>query len=149
VVDAAMNDLIRPALYDAYHAIVPVREPAPGTAPLPVDIVGPICESADSFAEQRPLAPVAAGDLLAIESAGAYAAVMASSYNGRLIAPEAMVRADALEIVRPRLDYEAMMARDRLPAWLAPDAGQRSSTAVERGPERPASSRDAAARGAA
>lgn len=131
VVDAGMNDLIRPALYDAYHAIVPVREADTGAPRLPVDVVGPICESADIFAEQRPLPPVRAGDLLAIKCAGAYAAVMASGYNGRLPAPEVMVRGARFEIVRPRPDHEAMMARDRLPAWLA--AGAAAEDAAARG----------------
>jgi diaminopimelate decarboxylase len=118
ILDAAMNDLIRPALYDAYHEIVTVRAPAADAPRRPVDIVGPICESADTFAEQRPLPPVEAGALLAIRSAGAYAAVMGSSYNGRLPAPEVMVRGETFEIVRPRPDYDAMMADQRLPTWL-------------------------------
>ncbi|MBX6321027.1 MAG: diaminopimelate decarboxylase [Rhodospirillaceae bacterium] len=150
VVDAGMNDLIRPALYDAYHAIVPVREPEAGTASLPVDVVGPICESADIFAEQRPLPPVRAGDLLVVASAGAYGAVMASGYNGRLPAPEVMVRGADFEIVRPRPDHEAMMARDRLPAWLAPDAEAGSGAEPGRRPAQPAgAAQEAAARGAA
>jgi diaminopimelate decarboxylase len=143
VVDAGMNDLIRPALYDAYHAIVPASEPPAGAEILPKDVVGPICESADIFAEQRPLPPVRAGDLLVIKSAGAYSAVMGSAYNGRLPPPEVMVRGAGFEIVRARPDHEAMMAGDRLPAWL----GERSGRA-DRGPGRPAAE-DAAVRGAA
>jgi diaminopimelate decarboxylase len=146
VVDAGMNDLIRPALYEAFHAIVPARQPEAGAEVLPVDIVGPICESADIFAEQRPLPPVRAGDLLVIKSAGAYAAVMASAYNGRLPAPEVMVRGSGYEIVRARPDHEAMMARDRLPAWL----GDASGRAGDRAPGRPGEAVESAAvRGAA
>jgi len=121
IVDAAMNDLIRPALYDAYHAIIPVAEP-PSEAPTRrFDIVGPICESTDRLAEQRAMPPVAAGDLLAICSVGAYGAVMASNYNLRLTAPEIMVRGNDFAIVRPRPDYQDIIGRDRLPDWLAAD----------------------------
>ncbi len=130
IVDAAMNDLLRPALYDAYHAIVPVREPAADAPARRIDIVGPICESADIFAEQRPLPPVAAGDLLAICSVGAYGAVMSSTYNLRLPAPEVMVRDHEFAIVRPRPTYSDILDRDRLPEWLS--AGE---------PVRPASQR--------
>ena len=119
IVDAAMNDLIRPALYGAYHAIVPVAEPAAGAPARPYDIVGPICESTDRLAEQRAMPPVAAGDLLAIRSVGAYGAVMASSYNLRLTAPEVLVRGHDFAIVRPRPDYQSIISRDRLPEWLA------------------------------
>jgi len=126
IVDAAMNDLIRPALYDAYHAILPVAEP-PSDAPVRrVDVVGPICETGDRFAEQRPLPPLAAGDLLAFCAAGAYGAVMASAYNTRPPAAEVMVRGSGHEIVRPRLGYDAILATDRLPAWLAPPAARKS-----------------------
>jgi diaminopimelate decarboxylase len=118
-----MNDLIRPALYDAYHAILPAREPSAEAATQRVDIVGPICESADIFAEQRPMPPVQAGDLLAICSAGAYGAVMSSTYNLRLPAPEIMVRGNDFAIVRPRPDYQAIISRDRLPAWLEEAGG--------------------------
>ena len=119
IVDAAMNDLIRPALYDAYHAIMPVAEPASDAPTRRFDVVGPICESTDRLAEQRALPPVAAGDLLAICSVGAYGAVMASNYNLRLTAPEAMVRGNDFAIVRPRPDYQSIISRDRLPEWLA------------------------------
>jgi diaminopimelate decarboxylase len=127
IVDAGMNDLIRPPLYDAWHDIVPVREAGPKAELAPVDVVGPVCESTDTFARQRPLAPVAAGDLLAIRSAGAYCAVMASSYNCRPPAPEVLVRGAEYAVVRPRLDPAAMIAQDRLPAWLeaAPTDGSR------------------------
>jgi diaminopimelate decarboxylase len=126
IVDAAMNDLIRPALYDAYHAILPVAEPASDAPVRRVDVVGPICETGDRFAEQRPLPPLAAGDLLAFCAAGAYGAVMASAYNTRPPAAEVMVRGSGHEIVRPRLGYDAILAMDRLPAWLAPPAARKS-----------------------
>jgi diaminopimelate decarboxylase len=121
IVDAAMNDLIRPALYDAYHAIMPVAEPASDAPTRKVDIVGPICESTDRMAEQRAMPPVAAGDLLAICSVGAYGAVMASTYNLRRPAPEIMVRGHEFAIVRQRPEYQAIMERDQLPGWLADD----------------------------
>ena len=118
VVDAAMNDLLRPTLYDAYHAIVPVKEPPKGAPLDPVDVVGPVCESGDIFARERPLPPLAAGDLLAICSAGAYASVMASSYNGRLPASEVMVSGSRHAVVRARPEYADLLRRDRLPEWL-------------------------------
>jgi len=121
IVDAAMNDLIRPALYDAYHAIMPVAEPAADAPTRKVDIVGPICESTDRLAEQRAMPPIVADDLLAICSAGAYGAVMASTYNLRRPAPEVMVRGHEYAIVRQRPEYQAIMDRDRLPGWLADD----------------------------
>jgi diaminopimelate decarboxylase len=119
ILDAAMNDLIRPAMYDAWHEFVPVKEPAPGAALAPVDIVGPICESSDTFAQQRPLPPVAAGDLLAICSSGAYGAVMSSTYNCRLPAPEVMVQGAAHAVVRARPSYDDLIAGSKLPDWLA------------------------------
>ncbi len=118
IVDAAMNDLIRPMLYEAWHEILPAREAAPGAERAPVDIVGPICETTDTFARGRPLPPLAAGDLLTICSAGAYSAVMSSSYNARLPAPEVLVRGDRFAVVRPRLDHEALISQDRMPDWL-------------------------------
>ncbi len=125
IVDAAMNDLIRPMLYEAWHEILPARTPAPGTDPAPVDIVGPICETTDTFARGRHLPPLAAGDLLAICSAGAYSAVMSSSYNARLPAPEILVRGDRFDVVRPRLDHDALIAQDRMPDWLEAEAPRR------------------------
>lgn len=119
IVDAAMNDLLRPALYDAYHPILPVTEPRSDAPLRPYDVVGPVCESADRLAEGRPLPPLKAGDLLAIGFAGAYGAVMASSYNTRLPAPEVMVRGGEWAIVRPRPDYNVIIGQDRLPHWLA------------------------------
>ena len=118
VVDAAMNDLLRPSLYDAWHEIVPVAAPAPGAAIAPVDVVGPICETTDTFARQRPMPPVAAGDLLAFHSAGAYAAAMGSTYNCRLPTPEVMVRGGDHAVVRVRPSHAEMIAQDRMPDWL-------------------------------
>jgi diaminopimelate decarboxylase len=117
IVDSAMNDLIRPTLYDAWHDMIPVVE-APGAESQPFDIVGPVCETGDTFARQRPLPPMAAGDLLAICCAGAYSACMASAYNMRRPAPEVLVRGQEFAVVRPRPDYAEMLARDRLPGWL-------------------------------
>jgi len=118
IVDSAMNDLIRPTLYDAWHDMIPVVE-ASGADQQPFDIVGPVCETGDTFARQRPLPAMAAGDLLAICCAGAYSACMASAYNMRRPAPEILVRGQDFAVVRPRPDYAEMLARDRLPAWLA------------------------------
>ena len=118
IVDAAMNDLIRPTLYDAYHPILPVTEPKAGAASRPVDVVGPICESSDFFAKERALPPVSAGDILAITYAGAYGAVMSSSYNARRLVPEVLVRDQQFAVVRPRPSYEDLIGRDRVPDWL-------------------------------
>ncbi len=119
IVDAAMNDLIRPMLYEAWHEILPVRAPAPGAETAPVDIVGPVCETTDTFARARPLPPVAAGDLLTILSTGAYGAVMSSSYNARLPASEVLVRGGRFAVVRQRPDHEALISQDRMPDWLS------------------------------
>jgi len=127
IVDAAMNDLLRPTLYDAWHDIVPLRQPAPEAVRQPVDIVGPVCETADTFAEHRELPPVAAGELLAICSTGAYGAVMSSTYNCRLPAPEVLVRGRGYAVVKPRPDHRALMALDRLPPWLEDEAGGKAS----------------------
>jgi diaminopimelate decarboxylase len=118
VIDAAMNDLIRPTLYDAYHDIRPVRATGAG-APIVADVVGPICESGDFIALDRRLAEPKAGDLLAIMTAGAYGAVQASTYNTRPLVPEVMVRGKEFALVRPRLDVGAILALDRLPPWLS------------------------------
>jgi diaminopimelate decarboxylase len=118
IVDAAMNDLIRPTLYDAYHPILPVAEPGSEAAAARYDVVGPICETGDFFAHGRPLPPLQAGDLLAIASAGAYGAVMSSTYNSRLLVPEVMVRGTHHAIVRARPSYHDMIALDRLPDWI-------------------------------
>ena len=119
IVDAAMNDLMRPALYDAWHAIEPVAEPAPGAATVETDVAGPVCESGDVLGRGRQLPPLGPGDLLAVRDVGAYGSVMASTYNGRPLPAEVMVRGDALSSIRPRQDHEALLARDLVPSWLA------------------------------
>lgn len=118
ILDAAMNDLIRPALYKAYHAIVPLAAPAPGAEWAPADVVGPVCESTDKFAEARPLPPLAAGDRVAFLSAGAYGAVLSSEYNGRPRAAEAVVRGGQWSFSRAPRDYHALISEQSLPAWL-------------------------------
>ena len=116
VLDAAMNDLLRPAMYDAWHDVRPVR---PRAGPLaPYDVVGPVCESGDTFARDRALPPLEAGDLVAFFSSGAYGAVMASEYNSRPLAPEVLVRGDAFAVVRARPSYDEMLAREPLAPWL-------------------------------
>ncbi len=119
IVDAAMNDLLRPALYGAHHAILPLKAAVEGAALAPVDVVGPVCESGDVFAEARPLPPLAQGDLLAIGSAGAYGAVMASTYNSRLPAAEVLVKGSRYAVVRERASLDDLLSVDRLPPWLA------------------------------
>ncbi|MEM8753114.1 MAG: diaminopimelate decarboxylase [Pseudomonadota bacterium] len=118
ILDAAMNDLIRPAMYDAWHDIVPVAEPGPDEPVAPVDIVGPVCESGDTFAKERSLAYVGPGDLVAFRSAGAYGAVMSSEYNSRPMIPEVLVNGSRFDVVRPRPTYDEMLAKDRVPDWL-------------------------------
>ncbi len=120
ILDAAMNDLVRPSMYDAWHDIEPVLEPAPGAARAPIDVVGPVCETGDTFARARELPAIAPGDLVAFRSAGAYGAVMASEYNSRPLAPEVLVNGDRFEVVRPRPSYEDMLGRDRIPDWILP-----------------------------
>ena len=119
VLDAAMNDLIRPAMYDAWHDIVPLKEPAPGVEKSEVDVVGPVCETGDTFARARPLPPLGAGDLVAFRSAGAYGAVMSSEYNGRRLVPEVLVNGDQFAVVRARPSFDEMLARDTIPSWTA------------------------------
>jgi len=119
IVDAAMNDLVRPTLYDAYHDILPVNAPEPGAARLTrSDVVGPVCESGDYLALDRDMPEVAAGDLIAVMSAGAYGAVQAGTYNSRLLVPEVLVRGAQYAVVRPRRTYEELIALDTLPLWL-------------------------------
>ncbi len=127
IVDAGMNDLIRPALYGAHHEILPVEEPGEEDHPERVDVVGPICESGDIFAEQRPLPPISGDALLAIGAAGAYGSVMASFYNARAPAAEVLVKDSRFAVIRARATIEEMMGRDRLPEWLAPPKLLRSS----------------------
>jgi diaminopimelate decarboxylase len=116
VLDAAMNDLLRPAMYEAWHDIRPVR-PRPGE-PVVYDVVGPICETGDTFTRDRALPPMQAGDLVAFMTAGAYGAAMSSEYNSRLLAPEVLVRGDQFAVVRPRPTYDDMLARERPAPWL-------------------------------
>jgi diaminopimelate decarboxylase len=118
IVDAGMNDLVRPTLYDAHHDIRPVREPATGAPRIIADIVGPVCESGDFIALDRSLVAPQPGDLLAIMSAGAYGAVQAGTYNSRALVPEVLVRADEWALVRPRVTAAELIALDRLPGWL-------------------------------
>lgn len=118
IVDAAMNDLIRPTLYEAYHDIWPVAEQRTEMAPVQQDIVGPVCETGDFLAEDRTFAPVEPGDLLAVMTAGAYGAVMSSAYNSRLLVPEVLVRGAEYAVVRPRPSYEDLIGADVLPDWL-------------------------------
>ena len=118
IVDAAMNDLIRPTLYEAWHDIVPVRAPRPDAATIRCDIVGPICESGDYLAQNRDLPPLSAGDLVMVRSAGAYGAVMASSYNSRPLTPEVMVDGTRFAVTRPRPTIEEMISAERFPPWM-------------------------------
>jgi diaminopimelate decarboxylase len=118
IVDAAMNDLVRPSMYGAWHDIVPVLEPAPGTPLAPLDVVGPVCETGDTFARARALPPLAAEDVVAFRSAGAYGAVMASEYNSRPLVPEVLVSGDQFAVIRPRPSFEEMLGRDTIPEWL-------------------------------
>jgi len=118
ILDAAMNDLIRPAMYGAWHDIVPVIEPPPGVEQAPFDIVGPVCETGDTFAKQRTMPPVAAGDLVAFRSAGAYGAVMASEYNTRPLIPEVLVKEDQFAVIRARPSFDEIINRDSVPQWV-------------------------------
>ncbi|MGD9979623.1 MAG: diaminopimelate decarboxylase [Hyphomonadaceae bacterium] len=118
VLDAAMNDLIRPAIYDAYHGIKPALEPAAGAEERAYDVVGPICETGDTFTRNRMLPQLQEGDLVAFMTAGAYGAVMASTYNARPLAPEVLVRGDRFEVVRRRWEIADQLALEKLPPWL-------------------------------
>jgi diaminopimelate decarboxylase len=120
VVDAGMNDLIRPTLYEAWHDIVPIAEPAPEGPKTAVDVVGPVCETGDIFARDRTLPVLQSGELLAIRSVGAYGAVMSSTYNSRPLVPEVLVKDTAFAVIRPRQTIEQLLGQDRLPEWLAP-----------------------------
>ena len=118
IVDAAMNDLIRPTLYDAYHECLPLAEPPADAPRLRADIVGPVCESGDFLALDRDMAEVKAGDLLAVMSAGAYGAVQAGTYNTRLLVPETLVKGGEYALVRPRPTYADLIGLDKIPPWL-------------------------------
>jgi diaminopimelate decarboxylase len=118
ILDAAMNDLIRPAMYGAYHDIIPLTEPAPGAEPATYDVVGPVCESGDTFTKQRVMAQMDPGGLVAFRSAGAYGAVMSSEYNSRPLIPEVLVKGDQFAVIRPRPTFDEMINRDTIPPWL-------------------------------
>ncbi|MEH6775177.1 MAG: diaminopimelate decarboxylase [Cereibacter changlensis] len=118
ILDAAMNDLVRPSMYGAHHDIVPVVEPEPATEAQPYDVVGPVCETGDTFAKARPMAPLAEGDLVAFRSAGAYGAVMASEYNTRPLIPEVLVKGDHFAVIRARPTFDEILNRDTIPEWL-------------------------------
>ncbi|HEX7775677.1 MAG TPA: diaminopimelate decarboxylase [Parvibaculum sp.] len=120
IVDAAMNDLIRPTLYDAFHEIRAVAEPA-GAAQITYDVVGPVCETGDFLAKGRPLPRLKAGDLIAVMSAGAYGAVQASTYNTRPLVPEVLVDGASYAVVRARPSYDEILKQDMIPAWLQTD----------------------------
>ena len=113
-----MNDLVRPAMYQAHHDIVPVQEPEAGANYEEFDVVGPVCETGDTFARNRALKRPADGDLVAFRSAGAYGAVMASEYNSRPLIPEVLVKGDQFAIIRPRPTLEEMINRDTIPPWI-------------------------------
>ena len=119
ILDAAMNDLIRPTLYNAYHEIIPVDEQTEGDKQATVDIVGPVCETGDTFGKDRKLPDdLKPGDLVAVMSAGAYGAVMSSTYNTRALTPEVLVKGDDFAIVRPRQSIDDLIGLDRIPDWL-------------------------------
>jgi diaminopimelate decarboxylase len=119
IVDAAMNDLIRPTLYEAHHEILPLVEPPPEARRLRADVVGPVCESGDFLARDREMAEPRSGDLLAVMSAGAYGAVQAGTYNTRLLVPETLARGADYAVVRPRPTYDELIGLDKLPPWLS------------------------------
>jgi diaminopimelate decarboxylase len=118
IVDAAMNDLIRPTLYEAYHEVRPVTGRAASGPRIRADIVGPVCETGDYLALDREMAAVEPGDLLAFGTAGAYGAVQAGTYNSRLLVPEVLVHGDRFHVIRPRRTYEELLALDSIPDWL-------------------------------
>jgi diaminopimelate decarboxylase len=118
IIDAAMNDLIRPTLYEAHHDILPVREAKKDAAMITADVVGPVCESGDYLALDRKLPEPKPGDLLAIMTAGAYGAVQSGSYNTRPLVPEVLVKDDQYAVVRPRIEVDALIAMDRPAPWL-------------------------------
>ncbi len=132
ILDAAMNDLIRPALYDAWHDIVPVHLPAPGAVLSPADVVGPVCETGDTFATGRDLPPLAEDDLVALTGAGAYGAVMSSTYNSRLLVPEVLASGSRFAVIRARPSYDAMLGLDAVPDWLAGPPGKLTEEPVRK-----------------
>ena len=119
IIDAAMNDLMRPSLYGARHEIIPIMEAAESAVMTTVDVVGPVCETGDTFATELLMSPVGQDDLLALRSAGAYGAVMASTYNSRALVPEILVKGDQFAVVRERVNIDALLRHERLPNWLS------------------------------
>ncbi len=119
IVDAAMNDLIRPTLYEAYHDIRPVQEADVNTPRITADVVGPVCETGDYLALDREMPLPQAGDLLSVGSAGAYGAVQAGTYNTRLLVPEVLVNGTEFHVIRPRTSYDELIGLDSVPQWLA------------------------------
>jgi diaminopimelate decarboxylase len=119
IVDAAMNDLMRPTLYEAWHELMPIVETSRGNCETVADVVGPVCESGDYLARDRPMPSLAAGDLLAVMTTGAYGAVQSGTYNTRLLIPEILVKGNRFAIVRPRPSYEDLLGLDRLAGWQA------------------------------
>ncbi|HWM30415.1 MAG TPA: diaminopimelate decarboxylase, partial [Methyloceanibacter sp.] len=118
IIDAAMNDLLRPTLYEAHHEILPVVAPEPGTPTIVTDVAGPVCETGDYLALGRTLPELHPGDLIAVMTAGAYGAVLASEYNSRLLVPEVLVAGNRHAVTRPRPSYDDMLEAERLPDWL-------------------------------
>jgi diaminopimelate decarboxylase len=118
IIDAAMNDLIRPTLYEAHHDILPVTQAGKTERTIVADVVGPVCESGDYLALDRTLPELKAGDLLAIMTAGAYGAVQSGTYNTRALVPEVLVKGDQYAVVRPRIDVDALIAMDKPAPWL-------------------------------
>lgn len=119
IVDAAMNDIIRPTLYEAYHDIKPIREPSVKDQRIVADVVGPVCESGDYIALGRDLPQMDAGELLAVMSGGAYGAVQSGTYNSRPLIPEVLIKEKSFAVIRPRQTYDALLSQDHIPAWLA------------------------------
>jgi diaminopimelate decarboxylase len=127
IIDAAMNDLMRPTLYDAHHEVVPVAEPEVGAERQRYDVVGPICETGDTLARERELPVLAAGELVAIRTAGAYGAAMSSTYNSRPLVPEVLVKGGEFAVVRGRMEVSEFLARESQPDWLSEGGGGGSS----------------------
>jgi diaminopimelate decarboxylase len=118
IIDAAMNDLIRPTLYEAHHDILPIRQAAQGAPAIVADVVGPVCESGDYLALDRTMPEPKSGDLLAIMTAGAYGAVQSGTYNTRALVPEVLVKDDQYAVVRPRVEVDQLIAMDKPAPWL-------------------------------
>jgi diaminopimelate decarboxylase len=118
IVDAGMNDLVRPTLYEAHHEVRPIKEPSAGARQILADVVGPVCESGDFLALDRTMAEPTTGDLLAVMTAGAYGAVQAGTYNTRALVAEVMVKDNHFYVVRPHVGIDEIIALDRLPDWM-------------------------------